>query len=239
MTDEEKKEYEELKSLLYTGTISQYGKRKLIDIIEKKSKEIERTNEILIWKQKHEEQLQKEIEELKDMNERQKYRIELVSEDKIEERGDSIDESTMLKQIKSKLDEKNIPIETLLAEFERLEDLEDDLTTVYLNGVYDGEKKVKDKIKAKIEKLNLKNEKLYEDNLTLAQEIKEFIEGTNDMKYYSTSFIKNHYISKDKIKAKIEESELLIDNSQGCMSDEDLYKEYGKIEFGQLLLEKE
>ena len=41
MTDEEKKEYEELKSLLYTGTISQYGKRKLIDIIEKQSKEIE------------------------------------------------------------------------------------------------------------------------------------------------------------------------------------------------------
>ena len=38
------------------------------------------------------------------------------------------------KQIKCKLDEKNIPIETLLAEFERLEDLEDDLTTVYLNG---------------------------------------------------------------------------------------------------------
>ena len=107
MTDEEKKEYEELKSLLYTGTISQYGKRKLIDIIEKKSKE---------------------IEELKNA----------------------------------------------------------DLTTVYLNGVYDGEKKV-----------------------------------------------------KDKIKAKIEESELLIDNSQGCMSDEDLYKEYGKIEFGQSLLEKE
>nr|DAM70840.1 MAG TPA: hypothetical protein [Caudoviricetes sp.] len=30
------------------------------------TKEIERINEILIWKQKHEEQLQKEIEELKD-----------------------------------------------------------------------------------------------------------------------------------------------------------------------------
>ena len=41
LSDEEKKEYEELKSLLYTGTISQYGKRKLIDIIEKQSKEIE------------------------------------------------------------------------------------------------------------------------------------------------------------------------------------------------------
>ena len=74
MSDEEKKEYEELKSLLYTGTISQYGKRKLIEIIEKQSKE---------------------IEELK----------------------------------------------------------EADLTTIYLNGVYDGEKKVQDKIKAKIEEL--------------------------------------------------------------------------------------
>lgn len=66
----------------------------------------------------------------------------------IEKQSKEIEE---LKQIKSKLDEKNIPIETLLAEFERLEDLEDDLTTVYLNGVYDGEKKVQDKIKAKIE----------------------------------------------------------------------------------------
>lgn len=36
---------EELKSLLYTGTISQYGKRKLIDIIEKQSKEIEELKE--------------------------------------------------------------------------------------------------------------------------------------------------------------------------------------------------
>ena len=41
MTDEEKKEYEKLKSLLYTGTISQYGKRKLIDMFEKQQKEIE------------------------------------------------------------------------------------------------------------------------------------------------------------------------------------------------------
>lgn len=34
--------------------------------IKKQSKEIERTNEIIIWKQRHEEQLQKEIERLKD-----------------------------------------------------------------------------------------------------------------------------------------------------------------------------
>ena len=74
LSDEEKKEYEELKSLLYQGTLTQYGKRKLIGIIEKQSKE---------------------IEELKNA----------------------------------------------------------DLTTVYLNGVYDGEKKVEDKIKAKIEEI--------------------------------------------------------------------------------------
>ena len=96
----------------------------------------------------------KEIEELKDMNERQRYRIELVSEDEIEERGDSIDESTMLKQIKNKLDEKNIPIETLLAEFERLEDLEDRKVQIeYINVFNKGVKSVEDKIKAKIEEV--------------------------------------------------------------------------------------
>lgn len=74
-----------------------------------------------------------------------------MSEDKIS--ADKIDESTMLKQIKNKLEEKNIPIKTFIAEWERLEDLEDDLTIVYMNGFYDGEKKWKDKIKEKIEKL--------------------------------------------------------------------------------------
>lgn len=45
LSDEEKREYEELKSLLYIGTISQYGKRKLIDMFEKQSKEIEHQKE--------------------------------------------------------------------------------------------------------------------------------------------------------------------------------------------------
>ena len=40
MNDEEKKEYERLKSLLYTDSLTQYGKRKLIGIIEKQQKEI-------------------------------------------------------------------------------------------------------------------------------------------------------------------------------------------------------
>lgn len=74
-----------------------------------------------------------------------------MSEDKIS--GDKIDESTILKQIKNKLEEKNIPIETFIAEWERLEDLEDDLTTVYMNGFYDGEKKWKDKINGLLKEL--------------------------------------------------------------------------------------
>ena len=41
-----------------------------------------------------------------------------------------------------------------------------DLTTVYLNGFYDGEKKVKDKIKAKIELVkSLKENIYYEENV--------------------------------------------------------------------------
>ena len=90
-----------------------------------------------------------------DLYYKEKEKNKDMSCDLTETRADNIDESTMLKQIKLKLQEKNIPIETLLAEFERLEDLEDDLTTVYLNGVYDGEKKVENKIKAKIEELKL------------------------------------------------------------------------------------
>ena len=93
------------------------------------------------------------VETLLTAYEKEKEKNKDMSCDLTETRADNIDESTMLKQIKLKLQEKNIPIETLLAEFERLEDLEDDLTIVYLNGVYDGEKKVKDKIKAKIEEV--------------------------------------------------------------------------------------
>ena len=65
------------------------------------------------------------------------------------------------------------------------------------------------------------------------KERKAYIKGTND----ADELCNKKW--EDKIKAKIEESELLIDNSQGCMSNEDLYKEFGKIEFGKSLLEKE
>ena len=119
MSDEEKKEYEELKSLLYTGTISQYGKRKLIDIIDKQSKEIEHQKEkrenqkqelaILNEKQKDYNKLvntvnsykgqfkrqQKEIEELNKENTRQHELICNIHqkwEDKIKAKIEEIDE---------------------------------------------------------------------------------------------------------------------------------------------------
>ena len=47
----------------------------------------------------------------------------------------------------------NVPIETLLAEFERLENLEDDLTSAHIYGFNEGKRKYRDKIKAKIEEL--------------------------------------------------------------------------------------
>ena len=63
MSDEEKKEYEELKRLLYTGTISQYGKRKLIDIIEKQEKEIEELKEGFKIQEHNYQVAMKEIEQ--------------------------------------------------------------------------------------------------------------------------------------------------------------------------------
>ena len=46
-SEEEKEEYEELKNLLYTGQLSQYGKRKLIEIIETQKAEIEKKNKAM------------------------------------------------------------------------------------------------------------------------------------------------------------------------------------------------
>lgn len=47
MNEEEKREYEELKRLLYKEQLSQYGKRKLIGIIETQKAEIEKKDKII------------------------------------------------------------------------------------------------------------------------------------------------------------------------------------------------
>lgn len=76
-------------------------------------------------------------------------------------------------------------IETLLTAYEKEKEKEknkelenSDLTTVYLNGVYDGEKKINDKIKAKIEELN-KDFKEYENGQEW--EIQDEIRGQIDV----------------------------------------------------------
>lgn len=52
------------------------------------------------------------------------------------------------------IDDMNIVLNIIEKQSKEIEELENaDLTTVYLNGVYDGEKKVEDKIKAKIEEV--------------------------------------------------------------------------------------
>lgn len=62
----------------------------------------------------------------------------------------------------------------------------------------------------------------------------EFVE-VNKLKFKA-----NAYDSLvEKIKKKLKECENLIDVSQGCMNDEDLYREYGKREILQELLDTE
>ena len=70
-------------------------------------------------------------------------------------------QSKEIEEYKKQLDLDNeceIALNSKVMDLEKeIEELKNaDLTTVYLNGVYDGEKKVKDKIKAKIEEVNYK-----------------------------------------------------------------------------------
>lgn len=63
--------------------------------------------------------------------------------------------------ILDQIDLESLVIALNLIEKQSKEELKNaDLTTVYLNGVYDGEKKVKDKIKAKIEEVEAMYDKL-------------------------------------------------------------------------------
>ena len=111
----------------------------------------------------------------------------------------------------------------------------------FKNATRQKDKKVHNIILNLIEKQSKEIEELKENNKNLEDELNKYIVKLSDEQYRRLVDIIRDEINKlwkDKIKAEIEESELLIDNSQGCMSDEDLYKEYGKIEFGQSLLEK-
>jgi len=64
------------------------------------------------------------------------------------------------------------------------------------------------------------------------------IDLENRVKHFETvlNYIENS-IPKQDIEDKIRQSEELIDNSQGCIDDKDLYEEYGKIKACKELLE--
>ena len=103
---------------------------------------------------------------------------ELENKDKM--CGDAIDEATMLKQIKNKLKEKNIPIETLLGELNRLEDIEDKKVQIEYKKVFnEGVKSVENKIKEKIEfykrygKIKNSNEYVMSVEIFVLQELLE------------------------------------------------------------------
>ena len=72
MTEEEKKELQELIDLLYTGNLSQYGKRELEKYIDMQQKEIKELKE-------KNASLQKEIKLMKSININENY----ISKDKI------------------------------------------------------------------------------------------------------------------------------------------------------------
>ncbi len=174
----------------------------LLNLIEKQSKEIEhqikkRANQkkelaILNAKQVEFNKLvntvnsykgqfkrqQKEIEELKTINQMQKYRIEvidereLISKDKIKEIL-GIEEDINNEKLLSLL-------QTIVDENARLEDIEDRKVQTEYNNVFNkGVKSVEDKIKAKIEELD--------------KEEKEALKGTKGQDRYA---IKQEYMYK-------------------------------------------
>ncbi len=132
LSDEEKEAIEELKNKKADYfMISNLMSKTLLNLIEKQSKE---------------------IEELKTINQMQKYRIEvidereLISKDKIKEIL-GIEEDINNEKLLSLL-------QTIVDENARLEDIEDRKVQIEYNNVFNkGLKSVEDKIKAKIEEI--------------------------------------------------------------------------------------
>ena len=124
MSDEERKVIEELKNKKADYfMISNLTGKILLNLIEKQQKEIEDLKETLKCTQNSWFEDTQKIEEMK-------KQIDLDNECEIA---------------------LNSKVMDLEKEIEELKNA--DLTTVYLNGVYDGEKKVEDKIKAKIDEV--------------------------------------------------------------------------------------
>ncbi len=88
-------------------------------------------------------------------------------------------------------------------------------------------------IKKQMEKYEEHIEKLQKENEELHKEINERIK----LKIENEKIVDTQFLPIQKVKALKQEAQNLIDNSQGCMLEEDLHKEYGKIEACDELLE--
>lgn len=161
LIEKQSKEIEELKETLKCTQNSWYEDTQKI---EEMKKQIDLDNECEIALNSKVMDLEKEIEELKTINQMQKYRIEvidereLISKDKIKEIL-GIEEDINNEKLLSLL-------QTIVDENSRLEDIEDRKVQIEYNNVFNkGVKSVEDKIKAKIEEVDIQLQKL-KDGLT-------------------------------------------------------------------------
>ena len=110
------------------------------------------------------EKQSEEIEELKTINQMQKYRIEVIDERELISK-DTIKE---ILGIEENIDNEKLLslLQTIVDENARLEDIEDRKVQIEYNNVFNkGVKSVEDKIKAKIEEVDIQLQKL-KDGLT-------------------------------------------------------------------------
>ena len=108
------------------------------------------------------EKQSKEIEELKTINQMQKYRIEVIDERELISK-DTIKEILGIEEDIN--NEKLLSLlQTIVDEYARLEDVEDRKVQIEYNNVFNkGVKSVEDKIKAKIEELENQKRQWIED----------------------------------------------------------------------------
>ena len=159
LIEKQSKEIKELKETLKCTQNSWY--EDTIKIEEMK-KQIDLDNECEIALNSKVMDLEKEIEELKTINQMQKYRIEvidereLISKDKIKEIL-GIEEDINNEKLLSLL-------QTIVDENSRLEDIEDRKIQIEYNNVFNkGVKSVENKIKVKIEELENQKRQWIED----------------------------------------------------------------------------
>lgn len=179
LSDEERMAIDYLQLCYDLSTITNESLSKLgivLNLIEKKQKEIEELNwkiqeqrDLLKYKSDKIEKQSKEIEELKKNNETQPDCVETVEKTEemvnmrwVNHRFISKDKIKEILGIEETDDEKILSLlQTLVDENARLEDIEDKKVQIEYNNVFNkGVKSVEDKIKAKIEEINKREQDL-------------------------------------------------------------------------------